>query len=303
MSARPAPDSWSALESAVRAIGPAVDPETIAASGRLLEALHGVPTSLPGSSTVERDIAYGPHPEQALDWYLPTAREPRGMLVYVHGGAFIGGSRQRPDSPYHGNIGRWAAAHGWAALLVGHRLAPAAQWPAAVEDLALAIEWGRARLGRDTGGAVPVHVVGNSSGAVHVVNYTCGGPGVPAADPAPASIALISGVYDLPAFGWERLRSYFGDDPGIVDDWDLKSQLAASDVPQLFAVGEFDTPEAHEQFLAALRDASERTGALPACVRARAANHFTVVHAIGTRFDDLGPALLRFLEESETIES
>ncbi|UOR01905.1 alpha/beta hydrolase [Leucobacter allii] len=300
LSAQPTPASWDAIASAVREIGPAVDPQAIAASGRLLAPWHETTVSADAPWVLEADVPYGAHPEQALDLYLPAGRRPQGIMLYVHGGAFVGGSRQRQGSPYHGNIGRWGAAKGWAVLLVGHRLAPAAQWPAAVEDLALAVEWARARLREPDGGTLPVHLIGNSSGAVHVVTYTCGGPGVPAAAPAPASVVLISGVYDLPAFGWERLRPYFGDDVDRLDRWDLTSRLAESGVPQLYAVGEYDTPEAHEQFLAVLRAVSARSGALPACLRARAANHFTIVHAIGTPFDDVGPSLLRFVEAAQS---
>ncbi|WP_146120103.1 alpha/beta hydrolase [Leucobacter massiliensis] len=292
------PGDWEELAAAVQAIGPAVGAETIRRSAELLAPLHETADDDSGI-VVELDQPYGEHPEQALDLFLPAGPAPRGVVLFVHGGAFVGGARRRTGTPYHSNIGRWAARRGWAGVLAGHRLAPAAQWPSAAHDVALAVEWCRSRLRAADGGPLPLHLLGNSSGAVHAAAYAVGGPGHAAAEPAPASLALISGIYDLPAFGEERLRPYFGSRPELIEEWRLLELLAGSEIPLLFAAGEYDTPDSHEQFLAALGACTRTRGTLPACARARAANHFTIVHAIGTRFDDLGPALERFFSAAE----
>lgn len=297
-----APRDWAELEVAVREIGPEIGPETIQRSGGLLAPLHAVDPD-DDSVVKELDVSYGPYPEQAVDLYLPEFAAPRGVVMYVHGGAFVGGARRRPGSPYHGNIGRWAARHGWVGALIGHRLAPAAQWPAAAEDVALAIDWCNDRFRTPDGAPIPVHLVGNSSGAVHAAAYTVGGPGFAAADPAPASLSLVSGIYDLPAFGSERLRPYFGAQSDVVTEWDLCSRLARHQSPVLFAVGEYDTPDAQDQLRTVMRTYSEIGGVMPHSVWARAANHFTTVHAIGTPFDALGPVLLRFFDDASRTYS
>ena len=41
------------------------------------------------------DLAYGEHPKQKLDIYLPeTGEGPFPTIVYIHGGAFIGGDKR-----------------------------------------------------------------------------------------------------------------------------------------------------------------------------------------------------------------
>lgn len=292
-----APRTWTELAAAVRDIGPAVGPESIQRSAKLLASLH-VDESTPSQElVVEHDLEYGPHSEQALDLYLPAAKAPQAVVLFVHGGAFVAGGRRRPGSPYHGNIGRWVARHGWAGAIIGHRLAPAAQWPEAANDVALAVSWCRERFRRPDGTPLPVHLVGNSSGAVHAATCAVGGPGLAPLDPAPASLALVSGIYDLSAFGAERLRPYFGSHPDVITEWDLASQLAESKIPQFYAVAELDTSDAQEQFLLGLAAFVRERGVMPACARARAANHFTIMYAMGTPFDGLGPSLIAFFKE------
>lgn len=291
------PRTWDELTAAVRDIGPAVGPEAIQRSAMLFAPLHADESSPSREWVVEPDLAYGSHPAQALDLYLPAAQAPRAVVLFVHGGAFVAGGRRRPGSPYHGNIGRWAARRGWVGAIIGHRLAPTAQWPEAANDVALAVAWCRDRFRGADGTPLPVHLVGNSSGAVHAATCAVGGPGLEPLVPPPASLALVSGIYDLPAFGAERLQPYFGVHLGALTEWDFGAQLAASTIPQFFAVGELDTADAHEQFLLGLAACVRVRGTLPACARARAANHFTITYAVGTPFDGLGPSLGAFLEE------
>ena len=44
---------------------------------------------------VTRDVSYGPHPNQELDVYQPENRTGAPIVVFVHGGAYVRGSRGR----------------------------------------------------------------------------------------------------------------------------------------------------------------------------------------------------------------
>jgi len=39
------------------------------------------------------DVAYGPHDRNVLDLYLANSKSPTPMIVYVHGGGFVGGNK------------------------------------------------------------------------------------------------------------------------------------------------------------------------------------------------------------------
>ena len=63
---------------------------------------------------VERDIKYGPAERHLLDVFAPeTAAGNRPVLIFVHGGAFVGGNKRNPGSPFYDNIMLWAAMSGF----------------------------------------------------------------------------------------------------------------------------------------------------------------------------------------------
>ena len=52
--------------------------------------------ALPPGVVVHRDLAYvsGDHPRQVLDLYLPRAAGPLPLIAWIHGGAFLMGSKE-----------------------------------------------------------------------------------------------------------------------------------------------------------------------------------------------------------------
>ena len=89
-----------------------------------------------------KDIAYveGGHEQQRLDIYLPSSPGPHPLIVYVHGGAWRGGSKN--DQP----LGK-LVAQGFAVASVDYRLSTVAPFPAQMHDIKAAIRFLRARAG------------------------------------------------------------------------------------------------------------------------------------------------------------
>lgn len=86
--------------------------------------------------------------------------EPRGLLVYYHGGGWVIGALDEFD-----HLGRkLAQATGCAVVLVDYRLAPEHRYPAAVEDAWAALEWAGEHVEQIAGGRVPLIVSGDSAG-------------------------------------------------------------------------------------------------------------------------------------------
>ena len=83
--------------------------------------------------TVHRDIAYGPHERQHLDVFLPVGNVTAPPVVlFVHGGAFVSGHRNRTEQVYS-NVLCYLAQRGIAGINVGYRLQhmrpiPAQHW-------------------------------------------------------------------------------------------------------------------------------------------------------------------------------
>lgn len=105
----------------------------------LLSPLRG---SAADPSREIKDIAYveGGHEQQRLDLFLPAGAGPHPLIVYVHGGAWRGGSRK--DMP----LGK-LVAQGFAVAGTDYRLSTVAPFPAQMHDIQAAIRFLRAKAG------------------------------------------------------------------------------------------------------------------------------------------------------------
>lgn len=90
--------------------------------------------------TVHRDLAYVPkgHVRQKLDLHLPRTGEKTPLIVYIHGGAYLGGDKNSPFMP------KRLLEKGYAIASLNYRLSTDAIYPAQIEDCKAAVRWLRA---------------------------------------------------------------------------------------------------------------------------------------------------------------
>lgn len=142
------------------------------------------------------DLRYGDGEREALDLFLPAGgREPRPLLVWVHGGYWRALDKQSQSfvaEPY--------VAAGAAVALVGYALCPAVTVPHIVLQVARALAWLHVqapRLGLDRRRVV---VAGHSAGAqLAAMMLCCRWPDLQPGLPAQwlRGAVALSGVYDL----------------------------------------------------------------------------------------------------------
>jgi acetyl esterase/lipase len=92
-----------------------------------------------------------------LDLYLPADTAQPPLLVWVHGGAWRGGSRANPPLGF-------LVDQGYAVASVDYRLSPVARFPAQVHDIKAAIRYLRARQSEHGYDAGRVAILGSSAG-------------------------------------------------------------------------------------------------------------------------------------------
>lgn len=282
---------------AVLALGEEISPAASRASGALYrEAHHAQPRD---DVDVDRDLSYGPDGRQRLDLFAPEdAADGRPVLVFVHGGNFVGGDKTDAEGTYYDNVGYWAARRGFIGVPMTYRLAPEHQWPAGTRDVGAAVDWLRGNVDRWGGDPTRIVLAGASAGAVHVATYVAGRGGGSGAGNGSGvcGAALISGIYEAAAFGNRSvLCPYLGDDEQTWAPASTLADLPCLGVPLRIAVAEFDPPSYHEQALLAINALACRGGRLPHVAYVAGHNHLTEIHHLGAEPSVLDAHLESFI--------
>lgn len=131
------------------------------------------------------DVAYGPHPRERLDLFLPDAA-PDGLAVFVHGGYW-----RANDKSLWSHLAAGALARNYAVAIPSYALAPEARISAITRQVAAAISHA---AGLITG---PIRLAGHSAGGHLVVRMLCADRTQAGLDTRIARVLSISGLHDL----------------------------------------------------------------------------------------------------------
>jgi arylformamidase len=240
-----------------------------------------------------RDGAYGPHERHRLDVFTLAGGRELPVVVFVHGGGFVAGDKCTEGTPYHDNVGLWAARSGMVGVTMNYRLAPEHRWPSGAEDVGAATAWLATHAGEYGGDPARIVLMGSSAGATHVAGYA----GMAQRNPAVRAVALLSGAYDLELFDPAILEPYLGSDPEVVRSASPLAGLVGSGLPILFAVAQHDPGISHRQAAALFDALFERDGRVPPMAFLPGHNHFTEVLHLNAIDDVLGRQLVAFVEQ------
>ena len=149
-----------------------IDPKGADAASEVATAeLIGIRTfTAPDDIAVEADVEYGVREDGTLltlDVCRPAGAELTDealpAVVSVHGGSWARGDKGNADWR---NVCLWLASEGFVAASVNYRLVPDAPFPAAIDDVALAVEWLRDPEQSDRFGIDPARIgaFGGSAG-------------------------------------------------------------------------------------------------------------------------------------------
>lgn len=234
------------------------------------------------------DMAYGEHPRQKLDLFLPDKPSPR-LMVFVHAGAWQGGDKEQ----YHA-LGELLAGFGYAVALPNHRLAPEFPYPAAIEDVAAATAC-VLRFSPESGIQSDGILLGGHSSGGHLAALLAVHPRYQP-EAAVAGVISISGVYDLPPYfeldGY--LGPVFGADRAVWQDASPLRHVAPGAPPFFLAYAEHDYPGAAQQ-ADAMAAALKHCGGYANVTMVPGRNHVTILTGVQSMFDPLAVGLAMFL--------
>jgi acetyl esterase len=264
---------------------------------RFTELLRAFPME---GIAVRRDIAYGQHRRQQLDIYTPEDdRQHRAAVVFVHGGAFMDGHRNRTERIYS-NVPLYFARNGVVGINIGYRVGGDVGYPGATEDVASAVAWTRAQTAELGVDPDRIFLMGHSAGAAHAGSYAYDKRLQPAEGPGIAGFIVVSGrvrADNRPENpNADKVVAYYGtSDAARLDDVSPVSHVGFDSVPTFVAWGEYENPllDMHcAELVFRLAQAKTRS---PPVFWLTGHNHTSTIGHIGTSDEALGRAILEFI--------
>jgi len=187
--------------------------------------------------SVYRDIAYGDHPKQRMDIYVPRGATNVPVIFMVHGGAWAIGSKA-VARVVNNKINYWLPK-GFIFISVDNRLLPDADPLAQAHDVAKALAVAQDRV-RSLGGDPRRFVLMGHSAGAHLVTLLSADPAMATrvgAQPWRCVVALDSAAYDVAKIMRSpHPRLYdraFGNNPGLWWRASPSAQLRSGAPPML----------------------------------------------------------------------
>jgi acetyl esterase/lipase len=249
--------------------------------------------------TVHRDIAYGDHPRQVFDVFVPdNVKAPTAVVLFVHGGAFVSGHRNRTEQIY-ANVTYYLARHGIAGVNIGYRLANDVKYPGATEDIAKVVAWVKAYATKYNIDPKAVFLMGHSAGAAHAGSYAYDRRFHPAEGNGLAGMIVISGrvrVDNLPENpNAKKVELYYGSDTATLDDVSTVNHIDRDSVPTFVAWAEFENPLIDVYCAELVYRLAHAKRKAPPSMWLKGHNHTSAIGQIGTSDDALGQAIVDFV--------
>lgn len=247
-------------------------------------------------SVVLRDLSYGPHERNKLDVLRPAyeASRPLPILVFVHGGGFVRGSKS--DGVIFDNVLDFFTRHGVLGINATYRLAPDHRFPAAAEDLRDVMRWVKKNAAEYGGDPDKVFLMGHSAGAVHVANYTFMEE-LHSPDDGLLGSILMSGVYSLGA-NPDAKHAYFGsDDQQTLSERTPLAQVKGRNTPLFVIDAEYDPLLMQQSALDLMRAVCARDQRCPRHQQVAGHNHYSMTYHINTLDDSIASEILDFINQ------
>lgn len=197
---------------------------------------------LSGGDGAVRQVAavrYGKDPAQKLEMFVPQGGSGAlPMVMFVHGGSWASG-----DPHDYRFVARALCAQGFAVVLAGYRLYPAARYPGMLEDGAAALRWVHDHARALGGDPQRLALMGHSAGAYNVAMLTLDRQWLRAVgldDTAIRGTVALAGPFDFLPLDSPATIDAFGQAPDLAATQPV-NHVRADAPPLLLVTGDADT--------------------------------------------------------------
>jgi len=261
-----------------------------------------------GSSPASKrhlDAAYGETPEGAaprlrsLDIHAPAGANGAPVMVYIHGGGWVGG-----DKAAVALKPAWLNGRGWILVSINYRLVPEVPILEQLQDSADAVAWVHDRIAGYGGDPDRIHLMGHSAGGHHAALLATNPEFLEAAGKGigivRSATVIDTAAFDLPSTMESDAppvyRRAFGDDPAV---WERLSPLhhvaSERETPPVFLLVA-QASQARAARIEAFREALLAAGVRCEIHRAPEHNHGSVNRTLGAPGQESTAAVERFLD-------
>jgi acetyl esterase/lipase len=238
----------------------------------------------PESIQWQSEMAYGSDPRQNLQIYMP--REATGALpvvVFVHGGSWEEGNKNSYEF-----AGRALAAQGFMTLVINYRLHPKHQYPAFVEDVALALRWTADNAKPLGGNPDKIFVMGHSAGAYNIAMAVLD-KRYDEKRPKLSGVITLAGPFDFVPLDSPITIKVFGGLPNLPDTQPVNH--ARADTPPFLILHGATDKTVFPRNAVALDKALRQAGAQSTLKMYDGVNHADILLALSTWMRGRAPTL------------
>lgn len=282
-------------------VGPIWGRDIIKNRERVIQAYTAVLADTPKAGIeVTRDIAYGRHARQVLDVYRPDRADNAPVMVFVHGGAFVRGDKD-VNAEIYGNVLYYFARQGYVGVNMEYRHGHDAPFPGGAEDVAGAMAWVQANIASYGGNPVRIFLFGHSAGGTHTAHFAWDQRVRPASGTGLAGHILMSARLRAdvsphnPNAG--PVKIYFGDDESTFEANSPLSFAMNATEPTFIIVAQYENPLL-DLYGAETYGRLQAFGRPSRFMRVAEHNHNSIVSHFNTEEDEVGRAILSFMQEA-----
>ena len=233
--------------------------------------------SLPESRR-EIGVAYGAHPREVFDLFLPEGT-PKGVVIFIHGGYW-----QSLDHTLWSHLAAGPMAHGWAVAMPGYQLCPEVSIAEITQSIVQAVGEIGARVEGD------IIITGHSAGGHLTARMACDDITLPHANRLRRYVS-ISGVHDLRPLIHTGLNEALQLDMASAAAESPALKTPRAGVELLAWVGADERPDFLRQN-SLLGNIWRGAGAKTGCIEAKGQHHFSVVGDLADAQSPLTTALI-----------
>jgi len=248
---------------------------------------------------ITKDFEYGPDDRHRLDVHEPATPpgNPMPIIVFFHGGGFIGGEKNSVGDLIYGNVSNYLAGNGMLGINATYRLAPRHKWPEGAKDVAGVVKWLIENGAKYGGDPKNIFLFGHSAGAAHVATYLFHKELQPDSGAGVSGAILMSGQYKLnPANPRPFDKAYYGSDTEKYAEMSALNHLDGLQVPVFIIFAEFDPHQIEMQSVELFEALCKRDNHCPRLTRIKNHNHISEAVHINTSDISIGPEIIDFIK-------